>query len=97
MKVAGSDQVNLRCQINRWSAVRSAIPPPTSLTYSRHQSGNSAQTVLAANVFPSAGVTAMFSNAVITLIVVRRATWPALVTIPSSRAGDNEYRFSFQV
>ena len=35
---------------------------------------NPAHTVLAANVFPSAGVTAMFSNAVNHSIVVRRVT-----------------------
>ncbi|MGA8037808.1 MAG: SRPBCC family protein [Candidatus Acidiferrales bacterium] len=55
---------------------------------------NSAHTVLAANVFPSAGVTAMFSNAVNHSIVVRRASLAGSGNHTKFKAGDKEYRFS---
>ena len=55
---------------------------------------NPAHTVLAANVFPSAGVTAMFSNAVNHSIVVRRMTVAGTGNDAEFKAGDKEYRFS---
>lgn len=55
---------------------------------------NPAHTVLAANVFPSAGVTAMFSNAINHSIVVRRVTVAGLGNDARFQAGDQEYRFS---
>lgn len=55
---------------------------------------NSAHTVLAANVFPSAGVTAMFSNAINYSIVVRRVTVAGTGKESKFTPGDNEYRFS---
>jgi len=55
---------------------------------------NPAHTVLAANVFPSAGLTAMFSNAVNHSIVVRRVTVAGTGNDAKFKAGDKEYRFS---
>ncbi|HEX8798654.1 MAG TPA: DUF4331 family protein, partial [Terriglobales bacterium] len=57
---------------------------------------NPAHTVLAANVFPSAGVTAMFSNAVNHSIVVRRVTVAGTGEDAKFKPGDKEYRFSFR-
>ena len=53
-----------------------------------------ANTVLAANVFPSAGVTALFSNAVNHSIAVRRVTVAGLGNDAKFQAGDQEYCFS---
>jgi len=55
---------------------------------------NPSHTVLAANVFPSAGVTAMFSNAVNHSIVLRRVTVAGTGNHAKFKAGDREYRFS---
>src|SRR5215469_7588699 len=55
---------------------------------------NPSHTVLAANVFPSAGVSAMFSNAVNHSIVARRVTVAGLGNDAKFKAGDKEYRFS---
>jgi hypothetical protein len=55
---------------------------------------NPAHTVLAANVFPSAGMTAMFSNAVDHSIVVRRVTVAGTGNNAKFKAGEKEYRFS---
>ena len=55
---------------------------------------NPARTVLAANVFPSAGVTAMFSNAVDYAIVVRRVAVARTGNDAKFKPGDQEYRFS---
>ncbi len=55
---------------------------------------NPAHTVLAANVFPSAGVSAMFSNAVNHSIAVRRVTVAGVGNDAKFKAGDKEYRFS---
>jgi hypothetical protein len=55
---------------------------------------NPSHTVLAANVFPSAGVTAMFSNAVNHSIAVRRVTVAGTGNDVKFKAGDKEYRFS---
>jgi Polyketide cyclase / dehydrase and lipid transport/Domain of unknown function (DUF4331) len=55
---------------------------------------NPSHTVLAANVFPSAGVTAMFSNAVNHSIVVRRVALAGSGHDAKFKAGDTEYRFS---
>jgi hypothetical protein len=55
---------------------------------------NPAHTVLAANVFPSAGVTAMFSNAINHSIAVRRVTLVGLGNDARFQLGDQEYRFS---
>ena len=46
---------------------------------------NPAHTVLAANVFPSAGVTAMFSNAINHSIAVRRVTVAGLGNVRDFR------------
>ena len=55
---------------------------------------NTAHTVLALNVFTSAGVTATFSNAVNYSIVVRRMTVAALGNTAKFKPGDKEYRFN---
>jgi len=55
---------------------------------------NAGHTVLAANVFPSAGASAMFSNAVNHSFVVRRATVAGLGDAARFKTGDEEYRFS---
>ncbi|MBV9727145.1 MAG: DUF4331 family protein, partial [Gammaproteobacteria bacterium] len=55
---------------------------------------NSAHTVLAANVFPSAGVSALFSNAVEYSIVVRRVTLAGTGDTTKFKAADKEQRFS---
>jgi hypothetical protein len=55
---------------------------------------NPAHTVLAANVFPSAGVTAMFSNAINHSIAVRRVTVAGLGNDARFQASDQEFRFS---
>jgi Domain of unknown function (DUF4331)/Polyketide cyclase / dehydrase and lipid transport len=55
---------------------------------------NPAHTVLAANVFPSAGVTAMFSNAVNHSIVMRRVSLAGSGNNAKFKPGDKEYRFS---
>jgi hypothetical protein len=55
---------------------------------------NPSHTVLAANVFPSAGVTAMFSNAVNHSIAVRRVTVTGTGNDAKFKAADKEHRFS---
>ncbi|MFL9982613.1 DUF4331 family protein [Paraburkholderia sediminicola] len=55
---------------------------------------NPGRTVLAANVFPSAGASAMFSNAVNHSLVVRRATVAGLGEAAKFKTGDEEYRFT---
>ena len=55
---------------------------------------NAGRTVLAANVFPSAGASAMFSNVVNHSIVVRRVTVAGLGDAAKFKTGDEEYRFS---
>lgn len=55
---------------------------------------NPARTVLAADVFPSAGVSAMFSNVVNHAIVVRRAHVTGLGDAAGFATGDEEFRFS---
>ena len=64
---------------------RSAIPP-SDLTdlFAFTSPENAGRTVLAANVFPSAGVSAMFSNAINHSIVVRRMTVAGLGDAASS-------------
>src|SRR5271154_4726976 len=57
---------------------------------------NPSRTVLAANVFPSAGASAIFSNAITHLIVVRRATVAGLGDNAKFKTADTEYRFSFR-
>ena len=70
--------------------------PPADLTdlFAFTSPENPAHTVLAANVFPSAGVTAMFSNAVNHSIVVRRMTVAGVGNDARFKPGDKEYRFS---
>jgi hypothetical protein len=70
--------------------------PPADLTdlFAFTSPENPAHTVLAANVFPSAGVTAMFSNAVNHSIVVRRMTVVGVGNDARFKPGDKEYRFS---
>ena len=55
---------------------------------------NPARTVLAADVFPSAGVSAMFSNVVNHAIVVRRVSVAGLGDGAAFKADDAEIRFS---
>jgi hypothetical protein len=55
---------------------------------------NPGRTVLAANVFPSAGVSAVFSNVVNHSIVVRRMTVSGLGEAAKFKPGDQEYRFN---
>jgi hypothetical protein len=55
---------------------------------------NADRTVLAVDVFPSAGATAIFSNVVNHSIVVRRATVAGVGDAAKFRTGDEEYRFS---
>src|SRR5712675_909971 len=55
---------------------------------------NSSRTVIAANVFPSAGSDAMFSNVANHALVVRRATVAGLGTAAMFKTGDQEFRFS---
>jgi hypothetical protein len=57
---------------------------------------NPSRTVLAANVFPSAGASAIFSNAITHSIVVRRATVAGLGDNAKFKTADTEYRFSFR-
>jgi Polyketide cyclase / dehydrase and lipid transport/Domain of unknown function (DUF4331) len=72
--------------------------PPADLTdlFAFTSPENPAHTVLAANVFPSAGVTAMFSNAIDHSIVLRRVSVAGLGDAASFKAGDKEFRFSFR-
>jgi Domain of unknown function (DUF4331)/Polyketide cyclase / dehydrase and lipid transport len=55
---------------------------------------DASRTVLAANVFPSAGVSAMFSNVVNHSIVVRRMSVASLGDAAKFTSGDQEYRFN---
>src|SRR5271165_3093021 len=55
---------------------------------------NPARTVLAANVFPSAGASAAFSNALDHTIVVRRAALSGLGDAAKFKTGGDEIRFS---
>jgi hypothetical protein len=57
---------------------------------------NAGRTVLAADVFPSAGTSAMFSNVVNHSIVVRRASVAGLGDAAKFKTGDEEFRFSFR-
>jgi hypothetical protein len=55
---------------------------------------NPSRTVIAADVFPSAGASAMFSNVAIHSIVVRRATVAGVGDAAKFKTGDEEFRFS---
>src|SRR5271168_386896 len=55
---------------------------------------DTSRTVLAANVFPSAGVSAMFSNVVNHAIVVRHIAVAGLGNAAKFTPGDQEYRFN---
>jgi hypothetical protein len=55
---------------------------------------DTSRTVLAANVFPSAGVSAMFSNVVNHTIVVRHIAVAGLGNAAKFTPGDQEYRFN---
>jgi hypothetical protein len=57
---------------------------------------NPGRTVLAADVFPSAGVSAVFSNVVNHGIVVRRVTVAGMGDAAAFKSGDEEIRFSFK-
>jgi len=57
---------------------------------------NPGRTVLAADVFPSAGASAMFSNVVNHSIVVRRVTVTGLGDAAAFKSSDEEYRFSLR-
>lgn len=70
--------------------------PPADLTdvFAFTSPENPAHTIVAANVFPSAGVTAMFSNAVDHSIVLRRVSVSGLGEAAEFTPSDKEYRFS---
>jgi hypothetical protein len=72
--------------------------PATDLTdlFAFSSPENPSHTVLAANIFPSAGLTAMFSNAVDHSIVVRRVSVAGTGDDVKFKAGDKEYRFTFR-
>jgi hypothetical protein len=55
---------------------------------------NPSRTVIAANVFPSAGAGAVFSNAIDHSLVIRRVAVAGVGNNSKFRAGDKEYRFS---
>src|SRR4029078_11747758 len=57
---------------------------------------NPARTVLAANVFPTCGVNAVFSNAVNHAIVVRRAKVTGIGEVTRFETSDPEIRFAFR-
>lgn len=57
---------------------------------------NPARTVFAADVFPSAGASAMFSDAAYHSIVARRMTVAGLGDSAKFQAGDREIRFTFR-
>lgn len=75
---------------------RSIGDPPADVTdlFAFTSPENPAHTVLALNVFCSAGVTATFSNAVNYSIVVRRMTVASLGNAAKFKSGDKEYRFN---
>jgi Polyketide cyclase / dehydrase and lipid transport/Domain of unknown function (DUF4331) len=70
--------------------------PPADLTdlFAFTSPENASHTVVAANVFPSAGVTAMFSNAVNHSIVIRRVSVAGVGDSSGFKPGDKEHRFS---
>jgi hypothetical protein len=57
---------------------------------------NPARTVFAADVFPSAGSSAMFSDAAIHSIVARRVTVAGVGDAAKFQSGDREIRFTFR-
>jgi len=57
---------------------------------------NPARTVFAADVFPSAGASAMFSDVAFHSIVARRVTVAGLGDAAKFQAGDREIRFTFR-
>ena len=57
---------------------------------------NPARTVFAADVFPSAGSSAVFSDAANHAIVARRVTVAGLGDAAKFQAGDREIRFNFR-
>ena len=57
---------------------------------------NPARTVFAADVFPSAGASAMFSDAAYHSIVARHVTVAGLGDSAKFQAGDREIRFTFR-
>jgi hypothetical protein len=72
--------------------------PATDLTdlFAFASPENPSHVVIAANVFPSAGVSAMFSNAVEHSIVIRRVTVAGTGDDAKFKPADHEYRFSFR-
>jgi hypothetical protein len=77
---------------------RSIGEPAADLTdfFAFTSPGNSAHTVLAACVFPSAGEDAIFSNVINYSIVVRRVTVSGVGTSAKFQPADDEIRFSFR-
>jgi hypothetical protein len=75
---------------------RSIGDPPADLSdlFVFTSPANPAHTVLAANVFPSAGMTAMFSNAIDHSIVMRGINVAGVGNAAKFKPGDKEYRFS---
>jgi hypothetical protein len=55
---------------------------------------NAGRTVIAADVFPSAGASAMFSNVVNHAIVIRRVSVAGLGDAAAFKSGDKEFRFT---
>jgi len=77
---------------------RSIGEPATDLTdlFAFTSPENPARTVLAAGVFPSAGTSAMFTNAANHAIVMRRITVAGLGDAAKFQAGDREIRSNFR-
>jgi Polyketide cyclase / dehydrase and lipid transport/Domain of unknown function (DUF4331) len=77
---------------------RSIGEPATDLTdlFAFTSPENPARTVLAANVFPSAGASAVFTDAANHAIVMRRVTVAGLGDAAKFQAGDREIRFNFR-
>jgi hypothetical protein len=75
---------------------RSIGDPPADLSdlFAFTSPENAAHTVLVANVFPSAGVSAIFSNAINHSIVVRRMTVAGVGGAAKFKPGAQEYRFA---
>ena len=85
------------CQITSMGRGKSATLRPISPIFLRSRARRiPPRTVLAANVFPTCGVDAVFSNAINHSIVVRRARVAGLGDATKFETSDPELRFSFR-
>src|SRR5215475_10927431 len=77
---------------------RSIGDPPADVTdlFAFTSPENPARTVLAMCVFPSAGETAVFSNAIDYVIAVRRVTVAGVGNAAKFQPADQELRFTFR-